>query len=941
MSEEFTWHSLAIKEIYEKIDSSEKGLNSSESKKRLKKYGINVLQTKTSETIPRIFLRQLKNPIVYVLLLSTLLAFALKKMIDGSVILSVVILNTFIGFIQEYRANRMIRALSALMPHKATVLRGGEQKIIPAMHLVPGDVVFLEAGDRVPADMRLLSLKNLQCDESALTGESLPVTKRIENVPNETPIAERRCMAFSGTHVTAGMGMGIVVGTGLKTEFGKISELIEQVVPLETPLSISFKKIASWITGSVLSIGACLFVVGYWRGSSLFDAGLAAVTLAVAAIPEGLPAVLTIASAIGVRRMAGKNAIVRQLPAVEALGSTTIICTDKTGTLTHNEMTVQSIWTPSGFSLVTGSGFALEGHIIPQKGVENQAIQDEVIPLLRMAILCSDATLYPNNQLPERAGFPRTGEKCALVPVGDPTEVALVVAGRKVNLEEGKLRLEWRREDVIPFEPERRCMATLNASPLAGISDTLSGNAHTLAVGFSPRICQKCELGKKYIFLKGAPEEILLRCSVDEATRAKLLKLVDEMASDGLRVLAFAQKELQDSSVSILRESDIQEGFVYLGFIGMIDPPRKEAYTAIQSCREAGIKVKMVTGDHPITADAIGRDLGLLTANQKVVTGEQLNRLEPQQWHEVALKNNVFARVAPEHKLKLVMALQEQEQVVAMTGDGVNDAPALKRADVGIAMGIKGTAVAKEASDIILADDNFASIEAAVEEGRRVFDNLVKSLAFILPTSLGQAFIILIAILFFPIQGETFLHPMRPVQILWVNLVVAVALALPLAFETQEPNIMKRLPRKKTDPVLNGYVLFRTLSVSLLMAIGAVALFLWEYNLEISKGRLVESAVSEAQTMTVTAMMLFQMFYLFHCRSFKLSIFRINFFSNPHLLVGVAIVLLAQIAFVYAPIMNRFFYTSSLDPMAWVVSLTAAITIFVFVLIENALHKSG
>lgn len=895
MVEDCAWHSLTAEDVFETIDSSEKGLNSNESKKRLQRYGINILYTKTSETIPRIFLRQLKNPIVYVLLLSTLLAFSLNKVVDGSVILSVVILNTVIGFIQEYRANRTIRALSALMPQKATVLRDGDQKLIPVSHLVPGDIVFLQAGDKVPADMRLLSLKNLQCDESTLTGESLPVAKRNEVMPIETPVAERKCMVFSGTHVTAGMGVGIVIATGLKTEFGRISELIEHVSHLETPLSITLKKIARGITATVLSIGVCLFIIGYLRGSSLFDAGLAAVALAVAAIPEGLPAVLTIASAIGVRRMAHKQAIVRQLPAVEALGSTTIICTDKTGTLTHNEMTVQRIWTHSGFSFVTGSGFALEGHIIPQKDVKNQAMQEEVISLLRMAILCSDATLDQSEM--------------DWVPVGDPTEVALVVAGRKVNLHEDDVRLKWERKDVIPFESERRVMATLNASPEE----------------------------KQYIFLKGAPEEILLRCKADEAIKVKLLKKVDEMAMDGMRVLAFAQKE-QRSYLDTLNEDEMKSDFVFLGFVGMIDPPRKEVYRAIKCCHEAGIKVKMVTGDHPVTAQAIGRDLGLLTADQEIITGEQLKCLESNQWQKIALKYNVFARVSPEHKLKLVMALQEQGHVVAMTGDGVNDAPALKRADIGIAMGVKGTSVAKEASDMILADDNFASIEAAVEEGRRVYDNLIKSLTFILPTSLGQAFVILIAILFFPIQEGTFLHPMSPVQILWVNLVVAVALALPLAFEIQEPDIMKRLPRKKTASVLSGFILFRMITVSLLMALGTIGLFLWKYRLEILKGVSEKVAISEAQTMAVTAMMLFQVFYLFHCRSFKLSIFRINFFSNPHLLIGVAFVLLAQVAFVYVPIMNRFFYSSSLDPMAWLVSLGVSLTIFVFVIIENAVR---
>lgn len=896
MVEDFSWHSLTIEEVFNILDSSEKGLSFNESKKRLKKYGINILQTKTSETIPRIFFRQLKNPIVYVLLVSTLVAFALQKIIDGAVILSVVILNTFIGFFQEYRANRIIRELSALMPHKATVLREGDQKLIPVSQLVPGDVVVLQAGDRVPADIRLFSLKNLQCDESTLTGESLPVAKTLEKMPKETYLPERKCMAFSGTHVTAGVGFGIVVATGLKTEFGKISELIEHVSPLQTPLSITLKKITREIMVAVLITGFCLFVIGYLRGSGLFDSGLAAVALAVAAIPEGFPAVLTIASAIGVRRMARKQAIIRQLPAVEALGSTTIICTDKTGTLTHNEMTVQRIWTLSGFSFMTGSGFALEGHIIPQKGVKQQTIQEEVIPLLRMAILCSDATLDQSEK--------------GISLLGDPTEIALIIAGKKVNLHENQVRLEWLRKDVIPFEAERRFMATLNISPE----------------------------NKQFIFLKGAPEEILQRCHADEETKMKWLKKVDEMAIEGMRVLAFAEKEIQGAHLSILKENEIKGGFVFLGFIGMIDPPRKEVYQAIQRCHDAGIKVKMVTGDHPVTAEAIGRDLGLLSDGQKCITGEQLNRLNLNEWHEIALKYHVFARVSPEHKLKLVMALQELGHVVAMTGDGVNDAPALKRADIGIAMGIKGTAIAREASDMVLADDNFATIETAVEEGRRVYDNLVKSLSFILPTSLGQALIVVIAILFFPIHENAFLHPIRPVQILWVNLVVAVALALSLAFETPEPDIMKRLPRKKTANVLSGFILFRTITVSLLMALSTVGLFIWKYQLEISKGMVEDKAISEAQTMAVTAIMLFQVFYLLHCRSFKLPFFRINLFSNPYLLMGVAFVILAQIAFVYVPIMNRFFYSSSLDPLAWIVSLGTSLSIFLFVMLENGIR---
>ncbi len=897
-SEHVKWHAIETEAVFEKTGSSKVGLGIIESKKRLEKYGFNALQISTSETIPRILLRQLKNPIVYVLLLSTLLAFFLGKVTDGLVVLSVVILNAMIGFVQEYRANRIIRALSTMVPHETTVIRLGDQKIIPASHVVPGDIVILQAGDKISADIRLFSTKNLQCDESILTGESLPVSKHTEAVSEEAPLAERKCIAFSGTYVSAGTALGVVIATGLETEFGKITELIEHVVPLETPLSLALKRIAWWITYGVLAIGASLFIIGYLRGSSIFDSALAAITLAVAAIPEGLPAIITITSAIGVRRIAHKQAIIRQLPAVEALGSTTVICTDKTGTLTHNKMTVQCIWTHSGFSFVTGSGYGLEGHIIPQKGVTKQAIQEEVISLLRMAILCSDATL-------DQSG-------AGLDPVGDPTEVALVIAGRKIGLHENNVRLEWKRKDVIPFESERKLMATLNISSEQ----------------------------RQYIFLKGAPEEILRRCCADKSSKIKWLKKVDELAMDGLRVLAFAAKEIQGPHLHMLKEDETNSGFAFFGFIGMIDPPRKEVYKAIKTCYEAGIKVKMVTGDHPLTAKAIGCDLGLLSADEGIVTGEQLSQLGSNQWQEAALKYNVFARASPEHKLKLVMALQDHGHVVAMTGDGVNDAPALKRADIGIAMGAKGTAVAKEASDMILADDNFASIEAAVEEGRRVYDNLIKALVFILPTSLGQALVILISVLFFPVHAGTLLHPMLPVQILWINLVVAVALSLPLAFEIQEPDIMKRPPRKKTSPVLSGFILVRTLMVSALMALGAIGLFLWEYHLEISNGTVEKIAISEAQTMAVTAIMLFQVFYLFHCRSLGPSALKTNFFSNPPLFIGVSFVLLAQVAFIYVPFMNRIFYSSSLDVKAWFISTGVAIMICMLVAFEKKFSRN-
>jgi magnesium-transporting ATPase (P-type) len=890
---DISWHSLDINEVFQKTGSSKSGLEESESKKRLQEEGLNLLQIKISETIPYIFFKQLRNPMIYVLLFSTALAFALKKFTDGFVVFSVVIVNTLIGFIQEYRAHRIIRALSAIAPHETIILRRGCQKRLLASHLVLGDVVFLQAGDKVPADLRLFSIKNLQCDESPLTGESLSVFKHLEISSSEAPLAERKCIAFSGTYVTAGTALGVVVNTGLKTEFGKISKLIENIVPLATPLSLSLKKIARGITFGVLFVSLGLFIVGFLRGSNLFDSSLAAVTLTVAAIPEGLPAIITIASAIGMRRMARRQAIVRQLPAVEALGSTTVICTDKTGTLTCNEMTVQQLWTPSGSSFVTGVGFSLEGQMI-LLGKDNikDGVSNEIHSLLKSAILCSDAALDVTSG--------------ALKWVGDPTEIALVVAGRKIQLEEEILRSTWLRGDAIPFEPSRRFMATLH----------------------------KSLTGEQFVFMKGAPEEMMSICTMDLQKNKQILHEINAMAKEGMRVLAVAEKQVPPS-LEFLEDKELQGGFVFLGLIGMLDPLRNEVYRAVNACHEAGIVVKMVTGDHPITAKAIGKNLGLLKENDEVITGILLDQLDSEGWKKIACAHHVFARVSPEHKLKLVEALQACGHVVAMTGDGVNDAPALKRADIGISMGIKGTAVAKEASDMILADDNFASIEAAIEEGRRVYDNLLKALVFILPTSLALALVIFIAVLFFPLHEGSLLHPMLPVQILWVNLVVAVALSLPLAFEMQEPGIMKRIPRKKQAPIFSKFVLMRTFSISILMAMGAIGLFLWKYYFQISVGEDEKTIVSEGQTLAVTAMVLFQTVYLFHCRSLELPFFKISFSSNPSILLGTLVVLMAQIIFVYMPFMNRLFSTSALNGTAWLISMGVTGMLFLLIALEK------
>ncbi|MGI0023429.1 MAG: cation-translocating P-type ATPase, partial [Nitrososphaeraceae archaeon] len=539
----------------------------------------------------------------------------------------------------------------------------------------------------------------------------------------------------------------------------------------------------------------------------------------------------------------------------------------------------------------SGGGYSLDGHF---QRTNSSITNEELEEILRAAILCSDATLdeSPNG----------------LIPIGDPTEIALVVVGRKKGFFEDEVRKAWKRKDIIPFESEKRLMATLNLSPT----------------------------DQYFVFIKGAPEEVVAICK-GLSNSEQVLMHAQSMAKEGMRVLAIAKKEFQKSTLQ-LSEEDIKEGFFLLGFIGMIDPPRKEVYQALKSCHEAGINVKMVTGDHPLTAEAVARDLGIL-GHGKVVSGNEVSNFDAEDWKKAALTTQVFARVAPEHKLKLVEALQELGHVVAMTGDGVNDAPALKRADIGIAMGIKGTAVAKEASDMILADDNFASIEAAVEEGRRIYDNLIKSLAFVLPTSLGQALVIFFAVLFFPIREEGILHPMSPIQILWINLVVAVALSLPLAFELAEPDIMKRPPRKKKASVINGFLLVKTLTVSMVMASGTMGVFLWEYYREVGTGATEVAALAEAQTMAVTAMMLFQIVYLFNCRSLSDSRTGTPFFSNRYLFIGIGSVFLAQIAFVHLPIMNKVFRSSPLDLESWMISFLVTFLIIPVVAFEKLIKR--
>jgi magnesium-transporting ATPase (P-type) len=882
------------------LGSSQSGLLSTEAAARLASYGPNVLPRAGREGPLKLIWRQIKSPLIYVLIASAAIAIALGKVTDGAVVLGVVVLNTLIGFLQEYRAGKAIEALIDLVPENATVLRDGSSTVVSADKLVPGDVVLLASGDKVPADMRLLSLKNLHADESPLTGESVPVSKHTDVCPTESAVADRRCMVHGGTLITTGTAMALVVATGQATELGRISSMLREATELETPLTRSMARVAGTLTLAIGAVAVAIVLIAKVRGYTAIEALLAGISLAVAAIPEGLPAIITIALAIGVQRMARRRAVIRKLPAVETLGSTGVICSDKTGTLTRNEMTVQGLWTPaSGFYEVTGVGYAPVGDLKRGGEVLREPPAD-VSDLLRAAALCNDARLLR----PEGKGFSTTG---------DPTEGALVVAAEKLGLDTEALRRDFPRRDAIPFESEHKYMATLHDHPADG---------------------QK-------ILLKGAPEVVLARCDRlaggAPLDRSKVLAHVEQLASHGMRVLAVARCA-REERIEDLTDAHVAEGLELLGLEGMIDPPRPEAIEAIEACKSAGIVVKMITGDHHATAKAIGIELGLVSKDGEVVTGHELSSMSPAKLEEVARRVNVFARVAPEHKIRLVRALQATGEVVAMTGDGVNDAPALKQANIGVAMGITGTAVSKQAADIVLTDDNFASIHAAVEEGRRVYDNLIKALAFVLPTNLGEALFILIAVMFFPIVNGQPLLPIEPVQILWINLVATVTLSLPLAFEAKEPNLMSRPPRSPQEPILSRFVLFRTALVAMLMAIGGVGLFLYEYYEQLRAGAPMDLALREAQTMAVTTVVLFQVFYLINCRSLRGSVLKIGLFSNPLVYVGIGALLLLQFGYVYLPFMNTLFGSAPLGPHDLLKSALVAMTVLPVIGIEKWWH---
>ena len=883
-----TWHAQPLNEVLHTLSvSANAGLSHHEATQRIEQYGRNSLPASKRRGPWLRFALQFHNPLIYVLLVACAITFVLEDYVDAGVIVGVVLINAVIGFIQEGKAEKALEAVSAMLASHATVLREGERHEIDAALLVPGDIVLLESGARVPADLRLLRVKNLRVNEAALTGESVPVEKSAEPVANDASIGDRSCMAYAGTVVSFGQAQGLVVGTGQVTEIGCIGKLVGEVQTLVTPLTRRLDQFARQITLFILAMGVITFIYGHFvREMPLLEIFLAVVGLAVAAIPEGLPAIVTIVLAIGTRAMARNHAIVRRLPAVETLGSVTVICSDKTGTLTKNEMTAVRIMLPAHTLDVSGAGYAPEGGFHCD-GMAVDFVQDVALQeLVRCALLCNDAHLKHDDT---------TGWQL----VGDPTEGALLTLAHKARLDLLGVVAATPRIDEIPFESEHRFMATLHHDH--------QGNA--------------------FVLLKGAPERILDLCVCDAGgqalNRAAWEIRMEEAASAGQRILALARCDMP-ANTTALSMDDIMRRFTLLGLVGLIDPPREEAIVAVAECQRAGLRIKMITGDHAVTAAAIGRQLGLNA--DSVLIGATMETMDDEALRPRTLETDIIARASPEHKLRLVAALQAQGELVAMTGDGVNDAPALKAADIGVAMGQKGTDAAREAADLVLTDDNFATIAHAVREGRVVFDNIKKSLLFILPTNGGQASVILIAVF----TGLEL--PITTAQILWVNMITAVTLALSLAFEPAELGVMLRPPRRPLEPLITRVLAARIAYVSLLMIMAIFTVFEWE----LARGNSIEVA----RTAVVNMLVVGAMAYLFNARYFTAAAFTRDILTGNPVAFWVSVVLIGfQLLFTYAPPMQQMFHTTALDAASWLVIFALGFFIFLAVEAEKTLLR--
>jgi cation-transporting ATPase F len=887
-----TAHNLAICDALRLTGGSlENGLTSAEARARLERYGENLVKVRGGTPGWKRLLRQFTAPLVLVLIAAAAVTGFLGEWVDASVIFIVVVVNAIIGFLQESKAESALEALMKMVVAEAVVRRDGKKIRVNSIDLVPGDIVMLAGGDRVPADIRLLETKSLQIDESALTGESVPSSKRPDPLNADTVLADRVNMAYAGSLVTAGSGTGVVWATGDRTETGRVAFLIAEAVDLTTPLTRKIAHFSGMLLWIILALAAALFAYGVLvRGGSVIEMLMASVALAVGVIPEGLPAAITIVLAIGVSRMAKRRAIIRKLPAVETLGCTTVICSDKTGTLTQNKMTVQRIHAGGETFTLTGTGYEPRGELI-DAGQSKIAVSTKpaLYECLHAGMLCNDSAIIEKEGVWSIAG--------------DPTEGALIVSAEKAGLRHAVIHAGSPRVDMIPFESDYMFRATLH--------DHVEG---------------------RRIYKAGALERLLERCSqMLDATGTAVKIDVDSIrdiaqsfASKGMRVIAFARRDGSHVTED-LGHHHVSEGLTFLGMQGMIDPPREEAIAAVARCQAAGIRVKMITGDHAVTAQAIAKQIGIAGADTAAaISGRELSDISDVDLPAIADRTVVFARVAPEQKLRLVRALQSCGHILAMTGDGVNDGPALKQADIGIAMGITGTDVAKGAASMVLTDDNFATIAAAVEEGRGVYDNLIKFLVWTLPVSVGFALILLTSVLL----GLTL--PTLPVHLLWVNLTTAILLGLMLVFEPPEADIMKRPPRDQKTPIFDFAMFMRTGLVSTIMLAGSY----WVFFYEQSSG----ASIAASRTAVVNMVVAVASAYLINCRSLRRSIFSIGLFTNLHLWLGIGLTIVLQLLFTYAPLMNRFLQTAPIDASAWLRILAVAAGAFVLVEIEKKIR---
>lgn len=886
----FPWHSIEVHDVLNKLKSEPRGITEQEAEKRLKLYGLNLLPRQKKKSIIRIFINQFNYLLIYILLGAAIISALLMHWIDMGVILCVVLINAIIGVIQEGKAEKEIDAISHMLSLQSSVIRDGKRQTVLSENLVPGDIVLLKSGDKVPADLRLLETYSLQIQEASLTGESFAIEKSSLPIARTSALAERKSMAYSSTIVEYGKGIGIVVATGQKTEIGNIGTLLMSI-PINSLFLEKINRFSFWLTLTILAVTSITFLFGIlFRGYLVKDMFMAAIGIAVAAIPEGLPAIITIALSIGVTRMAKKHAIIRRLPAVETLGKATVICTDKTGTLTLNELTVQDIITAQHHFRVSGVGYGSTGDFSLNKQTIDPKDYTDLSQAIHAAVLCNDAELEKINS--------------TWALHGNSVDGALLSLGIKLELNLKNEKLNYPITDIIPFESEHKFMATLH-------------HDHE---------------GKGYLYAKGAPERILSMCTTQLSgghhallDKNYWINHMELLAQSGQRIIAIAARTPSFDHRN-LKFSDLDKGLVFLALFGILDPPSEEAIIAIRECKLAGIKVKMMTGDYTSTAKAIAKKLNITNCND-VLTGYDIDALSPEKFEQVVNKIDIFARTSPFHKLKLVEALQRGGNIVAMTGDGVNDAPALKRADVGIAMGKRGTEAAKEVSDIVLTDDNFSSIVSAVREGRTVYNNILKTIIFVLPSDGGEALIIIVAVL----VGWTL--PITPLQILWINTVTAITLGLALAFEPPELGIMQNPPPKSEKHFFSAMIAWRIIFVSLLFSIGGFGFFWWAEKMKLS--------LDLARTITANTIVITEIAYLLNCRNIFSSALNFkNFLGNKMVFIAIFFVTIFQLIFCYMPWMQYIFRTEAPTFVQWIHIISFGVAFFLIVELEKLIVRT-